>query len=151
MKLNKFNTKNLIDAGAVTSGVLSGGMLGHVGYSYLAPMLDKENNKPNMRKIARAGLMGVGLLVGAMVSPEDIVGKIIQSAGIGIAVTQGLEMIKDATHPEKGTFMSKALGLGSVDFSESYDYDNYSTAYNDYDYSTPSMNAVVPEYEGISI
>lgn len=120
--MSKINQKTLTESATTAAGVVAGAMVSRVAADKLSGVL----KKPLLR---HGALALAGLALAAFVSPKETSGKLIQSAGAGMAATQLTEALKSVltkeNEPMKDGILKTALGAPAettvyVDSSSEY-------------------------------
>lgn len=91
--MSKINQKTLTESATTAAGVVAGAMVSRVAADKLSGVL----KKPLLR---HGALALAGLALAAFVSPKETSGKLIQSAGAGMAATQLTEALKSVLTPK---------------------------------------------------
>ena len=126
--MSNINQKTLTESATTAAGVVAGAMVSRVAADKLSGVL----KKPAIRHGALAVL---GVVLAAYGNPKDTSGKLIQSAGAGMAATQITEVLKSVFSPKDKPMnygiLKTALGAPAeettvyVDSSSDYDYYPY--------------------------
>lgn len=134
--MSKINQKTLIESATTAAGVVAGAMVSRVAADKLSGVL----KKPLLR---HGALALAGLALAAFVSPKETSGKLLQSAGAGMAATQLTEVLKSVltkeNEPMKDGILKTALGAPAeettvyVDSSSNYDYYPYEEVDNPFE------------------
>ena len=141
--MSKINQKTLTESATTTAGVVAGAMVSRVAADKLSGVL----KKPLLRHGALA-LAGLALV--AFVTPKETSGKLLQSAGVGMAATQLTEVLKSVltkeNEPMKDGILKTALGAPAeettvyVDSSSNYDYYPYEEVDNPFEEQPQQQN-----------
>ena len=138
--MSKINQKTLTESATTAAGVVAGAMVSRVAADKLSGVL----KKPLLRHGALA-LAGI-----AFVNPKETSGKLLQSAGAGMAATQLTEVLKSVltkeNEPMKEGILKTALGAPAeettvyVDSSSDYDYYPYEDVENPFEEQPQQQN-----------
>ena len=141
--MSKINQKTLTESATTAAGVVAGAMVSRVAADKLSGVL----KKPLLR---HGALALAGLALAAFVSPKETSGKLIQSAGAGMAATQLTEVLKSVltkeNEPMKDGILKTALGAPAeettvyVDSSSNYDYYPYEEVDNPFEEQPQQQN-----------
>lgn len=141
--MSKINQKTLTESATTVAGVVAGAMVSRVAADKLSGVL----KKPLLR---HGALALVGLALAAFVSPKETSGKLLQSAGAGMAATQLTDVLKSVltkeNEPMKDGILKTALGAPAeettvyVDSSSDYDYYPYEEVDNPFEEQQPQQN-----------
>jgi hypothetical protein len=141
--MSKINQKTLTESATTAAGVVAGAMVSRVAADKLSGVL----KKPLLR---HGALALVGLALAAFVSPKETSGKLLQSAGAGMAATQLTDVLKSVltkeNEPMKDGILKTALGAPAeettvyVDSSSDYDYYPYEEVDNPFEEQQPQQN-----------
>lgn len=141
--MSKINQKTLTESATTTAGVVAGAMVSRVAADKLSGVL----KKPLLR---HGALALAGLALAAFVTPKETSGKLLQSAGVGMAATQLTEVLKSVltkeNEPMKEGILKTALGAPAeettvyVDSSSNYDYYPYEEVDNPFEEKQPQQN-----------
>ncbi|MFC2468095.1 MAG: hypothetical protein ACFNUV_09540 [Capnocytophaga endodontalis] len=141
--MSNINQKTLTESATTAAGVVAGAMVSRVAADKLSGVL----KKPLLR---HGALALAGLALAAFVSPKETSGKLLQSAGAGMAATQLTEVLKSVltkeNEPMKDGILKTALGAPAeettvyVDSSSNYDYYPYEEVDNPFEEQQPQQN-----------
>ena len=141
--MSKINQKTLTESATTAAGVVAGAMVSRVAVDKLSGVL----KKPLLR---HGALALAGLALAAFVNPKETSGKLLQSAGAGMAATQLTEVLKSVltkeNEPMKDGILKTALGAPAeettvyVDSSSNYDYYPYEEVDNPFEEQQPQQN-----------
>ena len=141
--MSKINQKTLTESATTAAGVVAGAMVSRVAADKLSGVL----KKPLLR---HGALALAGLALAAFVTPKETSGKLLQSAGAGMAATQLTEVLKSVltkeNEPMKDGILKTALGAPAeettvyVDSSSNYDYYPYEEVDNPFEEKQPQQN-----------
>lgn len=141
--MSKINQKTLTESATTTAGVVAGAMVSRVAADKLSGVL----KKPLLR---HGALALAGLALAAFATPKETSGKLLQSAGAGMAATQLTEVLKSVltkeNEPMKDGILKTALGAPAeettvyVDSSSNYDYYPYEEVDNPFEEQQPQQN-----------
>ena len=141
--MSKINQKTLTESAITTAGVVAGAMVSRVAADKLSGVL----KKPLLR---HGALALAGLALSAFATPKETSGKLLQSAGVGMAATQLTEVLKNVltkeNEPMKEGILKTALGAPAeettvyVDSSSNYDYYPYEEVDNPFEEKQPQQN-----------
>ena len=141
--MSKINQKTLTESATTAAGVVAGAMVSRVAADKLSGVL----KKPLLR---HGALALAGLALAAFVTPKETSGKLLQSAGAGMAATQLTEVLKSVltkeNEPMKEGILKTALGAPAeettvyVDSSSNYDYYPYEEVDNPFEEKQPQQN-----------
>lgn len=141
--MSKINQKTLTESATTTAGVVAGAMVSRVAADKLSGVL----KKPLLR---HGALVIAGLALAAFVTPKETSGKLLQSAGAGMAATQLTEVLKSVltkeNEPMKDGILKTALGAPAeettvyVDSSSNYDYYPYEEVDNPFEEQPQQQN-----------
>ena len=141
--MSKINQKTLTESAITTAGVVAGAMVSRVAADKLSGVI----KKPLLR---HGALALAGLALAAFVTPKETSGKLLQSAGAGMAATQLTEVLKSVltkeNEPMKDGILKTALGAPAeettvyVDSSSNYDYYPYEEVDNPFEEKQPQQN-----------
>lgn len=140
--MSKINQKTLTESATTAAGVVAGAMVSRVAADKLSGVL----KKPLLR---HGALALAGLALAAFATPKETSGKILQSAGAGMAATQLTEVLKSVltkeNEPMKDGILKTALGAPAeettvyVDSSSDYDYYPYEEVDNPFEEQQPQQ------------
>ena len=141
--MSKINQKTLTESATTAAGVVAGAMVSRVAADKLSGVLKKP--------LFRHGALALaGLALAAFVTPKETSGKLLQSAGAGMAATQLTEVLKSVltkeNEPMKDGILKTALGAPAeettvyVDSSSDYDYYPYEEVDNPFEEQQPQQN-----------
>ena len=141
--MSKINQKTLTESATTAAGVVAGAMVSRVAADKLSGVL----KKPLLR---HGALALAGLALAAFATPKETSGKLLQSAGAGMAATQLTEVLKSVltkeNEPMKDGILKTALGAPAeettvyVDSSSDYDYSPYEEVDNPFEEQQPQQN-----------
>ncbi|WP_315037399.1 hypothetical protein [Capnocytophaga sputigena] len=141
--MSKINQKTLTESATTAAGVVAGAMVSRVAADKLSGVL----KKPLLR---HGALALAGLALAAFATPKETSGKLLQSAGAGMAATQLTEVLKNVltkeNEPMKEGILKTALGAPAeettvyVDSSSNYDYYPYEEVDNPFEEQKPQQN-----------
>ena len=141
--MSKINQKTLTESATTAAGVVAGAMVSRVAADKLSGVL----KKPLLR---HGALALAGLALAAFATPKETSGKLLQSAGAGMAATQLTEVLKSVltkeNEPMKDGILKTALGAPAeettvyVDSSSNYDYYPYEEVDNPFEEKQPQQN-----------
>lgn len=141
--MSKINQKTLTESATTAAGVVAGAMVSRVAADKLSGVI----KKPLLR---HGALALAGLALAAFVTPKETSGKLLQSAGAGMAATQLTEVLKSVltkeNEPMKDGILKTALGAPAeettvyVDSSSNYDYYPYEEVDNPFEEKQPQQN-----------
>ncbi|WP_314236378.1 hypothetical protein [Capnocytophaga sputigena] len=141
--MSKINQKTLTESATTTAGVVAGAMVSRVAADKLSGVL----KKPLLR---HGALALAGLALAAFATPKETSGKLLQSAGAGMAATQLTDVLKSVltkeNEPMKDGILKTALGAPAeettvyVDSSSNYDYYPYEEVDNPFEEQQPQQN-----------
>lgn len=141
--MSKINQKTLTESATTAAGVVAGAMVSRVAADKLSGVL----KKPLLR---HGALALAGLALAAFVNPKETSGKLLQSAGAGMAATQLTEVLKSVltkeNEPMKDGILKTALGAPAeettvyVDSSSNYDYYPYEEVDNPFEEQPQQQN-----------
>ena len=141
--MSKINQKTLTEGATTAAGVVAGAMVSRVAADKLSGVL----KKPLLR---HGALALAGLALAAFATPKETSGKLLQSAGAGMAATQLTEVLKRVltkeNEPMKDGILKIALGAPAeettvyVDSSSNYDYYPYEEVDNPFEEQQPQQN-----------
>lgn len=141
--MSKINQKTLTESATTAAGVVAGAMVSRVAADKLSGVL----KKPLLR---HGALALAGLALAAFATPKETSGKILQSAGAGMAATQLTEVLKSVLTPKDKPMdegiLKTALGAPAeettvyVDSSSNYDYYPYEEVDNPFEEQQPQQN-----------
>lgn len=141
--MSKINQKTLTESATTAAGVVAGAMVSRVAADKLSGVL----KKPLLR---HGALALAGLALAALVTPKETSGKLLQSAGAGMAATQLTEVLKSVltkeNEPMKDGILKTALGAPAeettvyVDSSSNYDYYPYEEVDNPFEEQPQQQN-----------
>lgn len=141
--MSKINQKTLTESATTAAGVVAGAMVSRVAADKLSGVI----KKPLLR---HGALALAGLALAAFATPKETSGKLLQSAGVGMAATQLTEAIKSVltkeNEPMKEGILKTALGAPAeettvyVDSSSNYDYYPYEEVDNPFEEKQPQQN-----------
>ena len=141
--MSKINQKTLTESATTAAGVVAGAMVSRVAADKLSGVL----KKPLLR---HGALALAGLALAAFATPKETSGKILQSAGAGMAATQLTEVLKSVLTPKDKPMdegiLKTALGAPAeettvyVDSSSDYDYFPYEEVDNPFEEQQPQQN-----------
>lgn len=141
--MSKINQKTLTESATTVAGVVAGAMVSRVAADKLSGVL----KKPLLR---HGALALVGLSLAAFATPKETSGKLLQSAGAGMAATQLTEVLKSILTPKDKPMdegiLKTALGAPAeettvyVDSSSNYDYYPYEEVDNPFEEQQPQQN-----------
>ena len=141
--MSKINQKTLTESATTAAGVVAGAMVSRVAADKLSGAL----KKPLLR---HGALALAGLALAAFVTPKETSGKLLQSAGAGMAATQLTEVLKSVltkeNEPMKDGILKTALGAPAeettvyVDSSSNYDYYPYEEVDNPFEEQPQQQN-----------
>ena len=141
--MSKINQKTLTESAITTAGVVAGAMVSRVAADKLSGVL----KKPLLR---HGALALAGLALAAFATPKETSGKLLQSAGVGMAATQLTEVLKSVLTPKDKPMdegiLKTALGAPAeettvyVDSSSNYDYYPYEEVDNPFEEKQPQQN-----------
>jgi hypothetical protein len=141
--MSKINQKTLTESATTAAGVVAGAMVSRVAADKLSGVLKKP--------LLRHGALAIaGLALAAFATPKETSGKLLQSAGAGMAATQLNEVLKDLLTKENepmkdGILKTALLGVPArettvyVDSSSNYDYYPYEEVDNPFE-EQPQQN-----------
>ena len=105
--MSNINQKTLTESATTAAGVVAGAMVSRVAADKLSGVL----KKPLLR---HGALALAGLALAAFATPKETSGKLLQSAGAGMAATQLTEVLKSVltkeNEPMKDGILKTALG-----------------------------------------
>ena len=142
--MSKINQKTLTESATTAAGVVAGAMVSRVAADKLSGVLKKP--------LLRHGALAIaGLALAAFVNPKETSGKLLQSAGAGMAATQLTEVLKSVltkeNEPMKEGILKTALGAPAeetttvyVDSSSDYDYYPYEDVENPFEEQPQQQN-----------
>lgn len=140
--MSKINQKTLTESATTAAGVVAGAMVSRVAADKLSGVL----KKPLLR---HGALALAGLALAAFATPKETSGKLLQSAGAGMAATQLTEVLKNVftkeNEPMKDGILKTALGAPAeettvyVDSSSDYDYYPYEKVDNPFEEQQPQQ------------
>ena len=141
--MSKIKQKTLTESATTAAGVVAGAMVSRVAADKLSGVI----KKPLLR---HGALALAGLALAAFVTPKETSGKLLQSAGAGMAATQLTEVLKSVltkeNEPMKDGILKTALGAPAeettvyVDSSSNYDYYPYEEVDNPFEEQQPQQN-----------
>lgn len=141
--MSKINQKTLTESATTAAGVVAGAMVSRVAADKLSGVL----KKPLLR---HGALALAGLALAAFATPKETSGKLLQSAGAGMAATQLTEVLKSVLTPKDKPMdegiLKTALGAPAeettvyVDSSSDYDYYPYEEVDNPFEEQQPQQN-----------
>ena len=141
--MSKINQKTLTESATTTAGVVAGAMVSRVAAYKLSGVL----KKPLLR---HGALALAGLALAAFATPKETSGKLLQSAGAGMAATQLTEVLKSVltkeNEPMKDGILKTALGAPAeettvyVDSNSNYDYYPYEEVDNPFEEQPQQQN-----------
>lgn len=141
--MSKINQKTLTESATTAAGVVAGAMVSRVAADKLSGVL----KKPLLR---HGALALAGLALAAFATQKETSGKLLQSAGAGMAATQLTEVLKSVltkeNEPMKDGILKTALGAPAeettvyVDSSSNYDYYPYEEVDNPFEEQQPQQN-----------
>lgn len=141
--MSKINQKTLTESATTAAGVVAGAMVSRVAADKLSGVL----KKPLLR---HGALTLAGLALAAFATPKETSGKLLQSAGAGMAATQLTEVLKSVltkeNEPMKDGILKTALGAPAeettvyVDSSSNYDYYPYEEVDNPFEEQPQQQN-----------
>ena len=141
--MSKINQKTLTESATTAAGVVAGAMVSRVAADKLSGVL----KKPLLR---HGALALAGLALAAFVTPKETSGKLLQSAGAGMAATQLTEVLKSVLTPKDKPMdegiLKTALGAPAeettvyVDSSSNYDYYPYEEVDNPFEEQPQQQN-----------
>lgn len=141
--MSKINQKTLTESATTAAGVVAGAMVSRVAADKLSGVI----KKPLLR---HGALALAGLALAAFATPKETSGKILQSAGAGMAATQLTEVLKSVLTPKDKPMdegiLKTALGAPAeettvyVDSSSDYDYYPYEEVDNPFEEQQPQQN-----------
>ncbi|WP_281638703.1 hypothetical protein [Capnocytophaga sputigena] len=141
--MSKINQKTLTESATTAAGVVAGAMVSRVAADKISGVI----KKPLLR---HGALALAGLALAAFVTPKETSGKLLQSAGAGMAATQLTEVLKSVltkeNEPMKDGILKTALGTPAeettvyVDSSSNYDYYPYEEVDNPFEEQQPQQN-----------
>ena len=141
--MSKINQKTLTESATTAAGVVAGAMVSRVAADKLSGVL----KKPLLR---HGALALAGLALAAFATPKETSGKLLQSAGAGMAATQLTEVLKSVltkeNEPMKDGILKTALGAPAeeatvyVDSSSNYDYYPYEEVDNPFEEQPQQQN-----------
>ena len=141
--MSKINQKTLTESATTAAGVVAGAMVSRVAADKLSGVI----KKPLLR---HGALALAGLALAALVTPKETRGKLLQSAGAGMAATQLTEVLKSVltkeNEPMKDGILKTALGAPAeettvyVDSSSNYDYYPYEEVDNPFEEQPQQQN-----------
>ena len=141
--MSKINQKTLTESATTTAGVVAGAMVSRVAADKLSGVL----KKPLLR---HGALALAGLALAAFATPKETSGKLLQSAGAGMAATQLTEVLKSVltkeNEPMKDGILKTALGAPAeettvyVDSNSNYDYYPYEEVDNPFEEQPQQQN-----------
>lgn len=140
--MSKINQKTLTESATTVAGVVAGAMVSRVAADKLSSVL----KKPLLR---HGALALAGLALAAFATPKETSGKLLQSAGAGMAATQLTEVLKSVLTPKDKPMdegiLKTALGAPAeettvyVDSSSDYDYYPYEEVDNPFEEQQPQQ------------
>lgn len=139
--MSKINQKTLTESAITTAGVVAGAMVSRVAADKLSGVL----KKPLLR---HGALTLAGLALVAFATPKETSGKLLQSAGAGMAATQLTEVLKSVLTPKDKPMdegiLKTALGApaeeSTVYVDSSSDYYPYEEVDNPFEEQQPQQN-----------
>lgn len=141
--MSKINQKTLTESATTVAGIVAGAMVSRVAADKLSGVL----KKPLLR---HGALALAGLALAAFATPKETSGKLLQSAGAGMAATQLTEVLKSVLTPKDKPMdegiLKTALGAPAeettvyVDSSSDYDYYPYEEVDNPFEEQQPQQN-----------
>lgn len=141
--MSKINQKTLTESATTAAGVVAGAMVSRVAADKLSGVIKKP-------LLHHGALALAGLALAALVTPKETSGKLLQSAGAGMAATQLTEVLKSVltkeNEPMKDGILKTALGAPAeettvyVDSSSNYDYYPYEEVDNPFEEQPQQQN-----------